>query len=431
MSAAVQSPYTFQNDATKHIYHTVPSPDPEYWPESGPVVVPELHTPRVSAYELDALELASHDKIVFTTNSDVKALEVGALAIADPLGAKDTTLVDSGDKQLLIRSAAQTSLDSDIVDVNAVDSYYNLVTGDTSGSAGDTVQSHHYATADKMILGTGVLADDKSIVSGGFLETNATTFALRHDRSKIGSDTADESRLKYMAGSSHEFFVGSDALAQPNGSGAIEIREDLITIRKNVRLMGNIDSVETQSEDLQVEDQIIQLAHTDDPATANRDDLLVAAGKAGLSIQTVPADYDQDSEYMSTFTDGAGEPIFVDDVQAAIDVEKAKNSDLFTKEIAYYINQGSKSAGQRTTASRLNEPYWQVQGGSLQIAHAVPRPDGQVRKYVLGFRITDDGSMEMVRITRHLVWSPDDGIYVPDTSKQESVSVISRYVNPA
>lgn len=414
--------FKYQFDTTQDINYL--GSDPEYWPDSGPVVVPEIQTPRISAYDLDALELASNGKLVLTTAGTSKALEVSSIGVADS-AVMDTTVLDSGTKKLEMKSNVGTTFASDVIGLTSSGTYYSTI--GIADPADPTF--HHYADSSRMSYGIGVLDENKEFTSGAWLETTATSFNLRHDNSSISSETGVDSRIEYAAVSAHEFFVGGTALTQGAGAGAVELRADKITIRKDVDLLGNLNSIATTSENLQVEDQIIRLAHTDDAATANKDSLLVAS-KTGITIDTVPGSYTDDGTYMSKFVDSSGTKLFVDDDAQTIDVQKALDTGLFTKEVAFYLNQGAKASGGRDTASRLDEPYWQLAGGAMHLSHTVPNGNGAARKFSLGFRIADDGSMEMVRLTRHLTWDDASTAYIPDTNTPDGVKVLARYVNP-
>ena len=412
----------YQFDSTKTINYI--GNDPEYYPDSGPVVLPELQTPRVSGYDLDALELVSHGKLVFTTQGTSKALEVSAIGESNP-AVIDTTVLDSGTKKLKFKSDVGTSFDSDNIFFSSSGDYYSTI--GIPDPADPTF--HHYASSTRQSIGIGVVDVDKKFVSGGWLDTTATSFNLRNDNSSIMSETGADSRIEYRATVGHDFYVGSDAATQGVGTAAVEMRDDKIIIRRDVELLGSLDSTETTSSNLHVEDQIIRLAYTSDPATANRDSLL-AASKTGITVETVPGSYADDGAYMSRFVDDTNAKIFVDDSNQTIDVPKALASGLFTKELAYYLNSGAKTSGARTTTSRLREPAWQVTGGALHLSHTVPNGNGKALKYSMGFRITDDGTMEIVRLTHNLLWQEEIEKYIADAGIPDTSNVLTRYVNP-
>lgn len=397
--------------------------DPEYYPDSGPVVLPALHTARVSGYDLDNLELASAGKVTLTTNGSAKALEVRGLGVADP-AVIDTTVLDAGTNELVLQSSTGTKFSADQITFNSDTAYHATI--DVANASDPTF--HHYATPTSMVVGTGTLDANNVPTSGAFLSTTADSFSIGHDTASIKSDSAADSRIRYEATQAHEFFVGSDAATQAQGTGAIEITADKVIIRKDVDLTGTINSISTDTTSLEVEDQVIRLAHTDDPATANRD-VLLSQSKTGFTIDTVPGSYADDASYMGGFVDAGGAKLFVDDTNQVIDVTKARDSGVFTKEIAFYLNQGAKSSGARNATSRLNEPYWQLTGGALHMSHTVPAGDGKAKKFSLGFRISDDGSMEMVRLTRNLEWDDAATTYVPDTTLTDTAKVMARYVN--
>jgi hypothetical protein len=420
----------YQFDANETIKYI--GSDPEYFPDGGPVVLPEIQTPRVSGFDLDALELASNGKLVLTTKGTSKALEVSSIGVADP-NVMDTTVLDAGAKKLKMKSDKGTSFDSENIVLSSSVDFYNTI--GIADPADPTF--HHYANSTRQSIGVGVVDVDKKFVSGGWLDTTATSFGLRNDNSGIVSETGPDSSIEYRATGGHEFYVGSDAMTQGVGTGAIEVRSDKITIRRDVDLLGTLNSTVTSSEQLRVEDQIIRLAHTDDAATANRDSLL-AASKTGITIETVPASA-SDLTYMKRFKDGSGAGIFTTSqwvggeegsMQETIDVPKALSTGLFTKEVAYYLNSGAKASGARDANSRLTEPAWQVSGGAMHLSHTVPNGNGKARKFSLGFRIADDGSMEMVRLTRALAWEAEQGKFVSDSGVADTVRVLTRYVAP-
>lgn len=420
--AAATTKFPFQFNPSESI--TYLGSDPEYWPDSGPVAVPELQTPRVSGYQLDALELASHGKVVLTTSSDKKALEVSALGLTDP-ALVDTTVLDAGAHSLHVRSDASARVSATDIEQLASRSHRERI--DVPDPSDPTFNK--VATESRMVLGSGVLDAVDGITSGGFVETTPDTFMVRHDGASIRSEAGAESTIRYDAELSHEFFAGGNARTQALGTGAVEIRSDKVIIRKDVDLVGTINASATNLDLLNVEDQILELAHTSDPDSANRDTLL-AGGKAGLTIGTVPGSYTNDAAYMGKFLDQSGAKLFVNDATQAINVEKAKTSGIFTKELAFYINQGAKTSGQRTDASRLTEPYWNVSGGAFHLKHHVPNGQGGAKRFTLGFRITDDGSMEIVRLTHFLLWDSANNTYVQDGGKSPTAKLMSRYVAP-
>ena len=412
----------YRFDPTKTINYI--GDDAEGYPAGGPVVFNAVQTASISGYDLDALELSSNGKVVFTTDGDQKALEVSGLGLADP-AVIDTTVLDTGAKNLQLTSKT-TSFASSQISFNADTLYHAYIS--VADAADPTF--HHVATKDKMILGTGVLGADYETVSGSFLKTTADSFELGHDTASIQSVSGAEARIRYNAAGAHEFFVGEDAATQADKTGAIEILADKVIIRKDVDLVGTLNSIDTNSTTLSVEDQILRLAYTDDPATAHRDSLLDFS-KSGVVIETVPGSYADDGTYMSKFLAPDNSKLFVDDDAQTIDITKAKDSGLFTKEVAFYLNSGAKSAGQVSEQSRLTEPYWNVSGGALQLSHVVPAGDGKVKKFALGFRITDNGNMEMCRLTKHLAWDDAQATFVPDTSATDSAAVVARYISSA
>ena len=412
---------TYQYDPTQTINYL--GTDQEYWPDGGPVVLPTLHTARISGHELDGLELASHGKIVFTTDGTEKALEIRGLGISDP-AVIDTTVLDTGNNALELKSDLQVKLTANDITFNSGSQYRSTIaTADPS----DPTFSH-VATPTTMTLGTGVLDPADNILSGAFLHTTADSFNLRHDTASIRSSASDN-RIRFQAEQAHEFFVGSDADAQADGTGAIEILQDKVIIRKDVDLLGSINSITTDSKTLNIQDQVIRLANSEDPATAHRDALL-SFSKTGLTIETAPGNYAEDGAYMSRYKNTDGTKLFVDDDAQTIDVAKAVQSGVFTKEVAYYLNKGVSAAGEASTASRLNEPFWNFTGGALHMSHTVPEADGKAKNFALGFRIDDAGNMEMVRLTRHLTWDNTGQTYTSDTAVADTAKVIAKYVNP-
>lgn len=395
--------------------------DPEYYPDCGPVVVKELQTARIAARDLDALEIGSAGRVSVNTNG-AKALEISALGLADP-ATVDTTVVDTGSKKLKLSSTSGVVFDTDNVEFQASTEFRSTVSTPEPGLP----TFHHVASPSSMIVGSGVLTGDDDIVSGAFLRTTARTFDLQTDSSAIRSESGGQSRIRYEALHSHEFFAGSDAASAEAGSGVIEILGDRVVIRKDVKIVGTFDAVSSDSASLRVEDQLIRLSHSSDPASAHRDELL-EAGPTGLLIDTVPGSYQVDAEYMARFTDSDGDALFVDNDAETIDVSRARESGFFAKEVAYHLNGGMKSAGGLSAQSRLNEPYWNVSGGALHVSHNVPVGDGLAKTYSLVFRVADNGTMEMVRITRHLKWDVGEGKYVSDETRSDTSKVVVRYV---
>lgn len=415
----------YQYDPTKTINYIGPPVEngDEPYPDGGPVAVGKLHTALVSAHGLDALELASSGKVVITTDGTEKALEISGLGISDPT-VIDTTVLDGGDKNLKFTSKG-TTFDAENITVAATSSIHSYLRQDV-----DTDPTSHFVSQpERMLLGSGLLDADRNVVTGSFLQTTPLAFQLGHDSASIKSVAGAQSQIRYDAANGHEFFAGPDSGTAAAGTGVIEILSDKVIIRKDVDLIGNLNSTATESAVLNVEDQIIRLARSDDPATANRDSLLQYS-KTGLTIETVPGSYVDDGAYMSQFKGPDGSKLFVDDTAGTIDVDKANGSGVFTKELCFHLNDGAKSAGARTQASRLSEPFWKVSGGALHLTRTVPAGAGKAKEFAMGFRIADDGSMEMCRVTRKLVWDGTTASYVPDQAAADSVNVISRYVNP-
>ena len=411
----------YQHDPTKTINYT--GSDEEYWPDGGPVVLPTLHTARISGHELDSLEIASHGKVVFTTDGIEKALEIRGLGIADP-AIIDTTVLDTGDNTLELKSDLEIKLGANNISLTGDSEYRSSIHVDNPS----VPTFRHVATPAKMTLGTGVLDPvDKHILSGAFLETTANSFKLRHDTASISSSAAD-GRIRFQAAEAHELFVNSDASTQADGTGAIEILHDKVIIRKDVDLMGYINALTTDSSTLHVQDQVIRLAQSTDPALANRDELL-ALSKTGMSIDTAPGDYTFDGAYMSRFTGADGSKLFVSDNEQTINVTTAIKSGVFTKEVAYHLDQGAIAAGEASSESRLNEPYWNVTGGALHMSHTVPGGNGKARKFSLGFRIDDAGNVEMVRLTKNLEWDNTANKYTSDANMDDGAKVIAKYLN--
>ena len=397
--------------------------DPDYYPSGGPVVVETLHAARVEARDLDALEISSGGSLVVTTGSNEKALEVRALGVVDP-AVVDTTVLDAGERELRLESQSGVTFASDTVTFSADTQFRSGI--EVADPATPTF--HHVATPTGMLMGSGVLSGDDEILSGAFLRTSAESFELRNDSAAIASTAGSDARIRYDATHSHEFFAGAGSGEAADGTGAVQILSDKIVIRRDVDIVGSIDAVATEETSLRVADQLVRLAHTDDPATAHRDALL-AAGKAGIIVDTVPASYEDDADYMGRFTDVDGQKLFVYDDSATIDVSKAKESGLFVKEVAYYVNGGMREAGARTPESRANEPYWNIAGGALRLSHTVADGDGRAKTMALGFRVADDGTLEMIRVNTPLVWDVSAGAYARDPDAPTTVKVVMRYVD--
>lgn len=413
----------YKYDPTKYISYT--GADADYYPEEGAFVVPEVHTASVSGHDLDALELSSGEKIVLTTNGGNKALEVSAIGIADP-AVVDTTVLSAGANALKLHSDADTVLSANSINFQSGTVLDSSVT--VANASDPTFRLR--ATETDMLVGTGVVDESGVVTSGAFLQTTADSFKLGHDSARITSDDAVDSTIRYEAAGKHEFFVGADAQSQATGSAAVEISADKVVIRKDVELTGTINSISAEQTSLQVQDQILHLAYSDDPATQKRD-VLLSQSKTGLTIDTVPGDFATDADYMRGYKAADGTALFVDDGNSVIDVDKALASGAFSKEIAYHINGGVKSAGARTEVSRLNEPVWNVSGGALRLSHTVPAGDGLAKKFGLKFRITDGGDLEMVRITNNLQWNATDGMYEPNPGTPDTARVIARYASAA
>ena len=147
-------------DATKTIKYI--GSDPEYYAGGGPVVVPELQTPRLAGYDLDALELASNGKLVMTTQGNSKALEVSSIGQADP-NVMDTTVLDAGVKKLKLKSDKSTDFVAENIDLTSSVNYYSTI--DIADPADPTF--HHYADSTRQTIGVGVVDANKEFTSGG------------------------------------------------------------------------------------------------------------------------------------------------------------------------------------------------------------------------------------------------------------------------
>lgn len=412
-----------RHDPTVFTSYTPSAVDTDYYPTGGPLVAQAIHTARVEAHDLDALELSSGgDRIVLTTNGD-KALEVRALGVADP-AVVDTTVLDAGDNALKLESTAGVLFASDNVSFTANEQFRAGVTATDAA----TPTSHFVATQDSTVLGVGVLDASDTVLSGGFLTVDEASFQLRTDSASITGSAGASAGVRYDAAHSHEFFAGAGAKDAAAGSGAVQILSDKVIIRRNVDVVGTIDAVGKDEASLRVADRVIQLAHSDDADTAHRDTLL-ATGKAGLVIDTVPGSYEEDGEYVGRFTDAAGAKLFVHDDSATIDVSRARESGLFAKEVAYHLNGGMRQAGMRTDESRANEPYWNVAGGALRISHTVPDGAGRAKTLAFGLRVTDAGTLEFVRISTFLVWDDAAETFVRDPERDVDAQVVVKYVD--
>jgi hypothetical protein len=108
---------------------------------------------------------------------------------------------------------------------------------------------------------------------------------------------------------------------------------------------------------------------------------------------------------MSSFVAADGTPLFVDGT-GGVDVSKAASSKIFDKGFVHNVGTGAKTLGARSSASRLNEPAWNVSGGAIRIVRIVPAPGapGTLFRYTMVMRVSDEGVIEVIRVKHELTY---------------------------
>ena len=200
---------------------------------------------------------------------------------------------------------------------------------------------------------------------------------------------------------------------------------DKITFHVDVDIDGTLNNIGGDQLITQVEDPVIQIA------TGADTEADIGAGPVGVQIDTVPSDVSSVNR-MSQFTATDGSPLFLDG-SGAIDVAKAAASGVFTKQVAWNANGGTRELAQKSAASRLSEPAWDIAGGQVRMLRYVPDAGtpGRVYMYAIIMRVTDAGNFEVSRMKQAMNWDAGAGGFVGSEPEyailQEAVSELAAY----
>jgi hypothetical protein len=226
---------------------------------------------------------------------------------------------------------------------------------------------------------------------------------VRNNSDRLASVRTLETGRVVGRGSDHTFNIAGDSILQAAG--------DKVTIYKDIDILGTLNNIDGTMGYLNVEDPIVRLARNDVTDTD-------ASGSTGIAIETVPGAVG-DVAYMERFKAGDGSPLFVSN--GAVNVEKATGSKIFDKMVAHSVGQGLQSSGVRSAAARLEGPAWEVQGGSIRLERFTPGAPGDVTRYVMNMRVTDDGSFEISRIKVPMTFDAGVGKHVESGPPQFTV----------
>ena len=350
---------------------------------NGPVQVTELHTPSIVSPQGD---------IHLSSSGDVRISVPGSSTVMRSDGERGI-VIDTEETALSIRTPnSDVTTDDFVAEASDSLSYRTL-----AGATGDS------STLD-MTRSGGL--EVKTDASGGpasaFAADSAsvTLTSTAPDESVQSSVLVDDSGRIEGRAARHVFTVAGDPVLQVSSSAA--------TIHKDVQIQGTLNTVSGTLNALNVEDPTIRLA-----TTAQQDTDIADGAGVGIQIQTVPAAA-ADTAFVSAFTADDGTPIFLDD-QGAVDTERARGTSLFDKEVVFNVNEGARTGGLRTNASRLDEPSWDIGGGALRLERAIPdvSTPGSLVKYEMDLRIADDGTFEVGRIKTSLAWDAGLRQYTP------------------
>ena len=360
-------------------------------------VASELHVPTIISTDGD-LNLASGGDLFVSMPGSPHALRVHTSG-SDLLGAEPpTTTVTSGANRLALRTP-ETSLHSKgELKFEATESL-TYRAGSEPLAGGITSVAHE--TVAIGLLGTG-----ENDMDGSYLKTISDTTGsdtiLSARGTASGGETYQSSSVEMTKSGSAYYRAGAHTFAVANDD-VLSITAGHITILKDLEISGSLNSIDGSVGELRVEDHQIRVA-TDTEAESE-----VAQGPSGLYIESVP-DTSGDVEMLGAFRTSDGTRMFISqnsDGIDQVDVDTASSARIFHKGFVHRVNQGERASGGGNTASRANEPYWDVCGGAMHMTRYVPSVSqlGDVYRFAVVLRVTDGGEFEVARtktIFRHI-----------------------------
>ena len=335
----------------------------DYAPDA--LVVSDINTARVSAYELDALELSTGGRVDVTTDGAHAALTLACQA--DPL----VTDIAAGGAASLI---AGTAIAPTVVAAPTVGA---TASGQISARVAGVVE-----TATPATFNASLLPGFPSGFPPGTASSLSTTAA--GDTAVESGDTAIRQaatgRARYEAAAGHVFAVG--------GRDVFTVSPAAALVDAAIDIDGTLNRIGVVATDMRVEDKLVMLGVGETDA---------AGDDSGIQILSAPVAA-SDVAYLSRFTDADGQPVFVAPDGSTVDTERVAASGLFRKRV---VNSAGPRAleGERSAAARRDGPAWQIENGSLCLTHVVPVGPGIARRYTVALRITDLGHFEFVRTT--------------------------------
>lgn len=249
---------------------------------------------------------------------------------------------------------------------------------------------------------------------GAALETTANTFAVRAGARAIAADATGKLAMR---GPSHDMVLA--------GVSIMEVRNDVVHIRRDVEIQGVLNSITGASTTLQVADQEIRLA------TAASLESDVSGTPTGLLIDTVPGAA-ADANHVGGFKAEDGASLFVDTDSNEIDVPAARSAGIFAKRLAHRVGNGVRLAGARTREARSAAPRWEIEGGALRMRRDVASTEpGKATRFVMDMRVSDEGNFEIVRLKYPLTFNESTGKYAAGTPEVGIMQQSTRWPSSA
>jgi hypothetical protein len=326
------------------------------------------HVQASGVRSLSDLDIHSSGRIDVTVKDGAKAFDVSCTST--------TATIDAGPKRLELRSPTAYTRAAKTGVVSSTD--VEIRAGGEAAATTSVVK----AVAANATVGTGAAGE----TTGSYLNTNANSATLVSGSQSI---TAAAGRLS-VRGREHAMIIDNATIMDFNG--------DRIRIDADVEIAGTLNTIQGSTSTTRVQDPVIEVS-----TGANTEENVVG-GDSGVRIDTVPGAAG-DLGYMSSFVAADATPLFVDGT-GAVNVSKAVSSRIFDKGFVHSVGSGSKSLGARSSASRLNEPAWNVSGGAIRISRIVPDPSapGKLFRFTMVMRVSDEGVIEVIRVKNELTF---------------------------
>lgn len=222
-----------------------------------------------------------------------------------------------------------------------------------------------------------------------------------------------------LHGSTVDVVAAGDVVLTSDGNSTLTVKGDRVVIKGDLEVTGVLDMAGgTGADTMAVNSNILELADTRE--------LELEGERQGLLVNTLPDPSAGDvDEYLRKFRDQQYRPMF--HANDALDPTKyATAGRLLYKGLVFNVNGGSAAAGKKTSESRMQEPFWDVSGGSMKVSRVVPDADSDaVTKLSMAFRVSDAGELEVVRHRTPYVYT--DGAYVAGGPEQVQCEVLARW----